>query len=56
MGLRIAALNDDDGRGCTNQKVKALLGDWLHGEIENVIERTTAEKFKITIHIKPINK
>lgn len=55
-GLRIAVLNDDEGRGTTNQKVKALLGDWLHGEIENVIERTMAEKFKITIHIKPINK
>lgn len=55
-GLRVAALNDDEGRGSTNQKVKALLGDWLHCEIENAIERTTAEKFKITIHIKPINE
>ena len=55
-GLRVAALNDDEGRGITNQKVKALLGDWLHGEIENVIERTTAEKIKITFRIEPINK
>lgn len=55
-GLRIAALNDDDGRGITNQKVVELLGNWLHDEIENVIERSTAEKAKITIHIKPINK
>ena len=47
-GLRVAALNDDDGRGITNQKVEKLLGDWLHGEIENVIERSTAEKLKIT--------
>ena len=55
-GLRVAALNDDEGRGITNQKVKALLGDWLHGEIENVIERTTAEKIKITFRIEPINE
>ncbi len=56
-GLRIAALNDDDGRGITNQKVVELLGNWLHGEIENVIERSTAEKAKITIgiEIEPIN-
>ena len=56
-GLRIAALNDDDGRGITNQKVVELLGNWLHGEIENVIERSTAEKVKITIGIgiEPIN-
>lgn len=55
-GLRIAALNDDDGRGITNQKVVELLGNWLHGEIENVIERSTAEKLKITIGIEPINE
>lgn len=55
-GLRIAALNDDDGRGITNQKVAELLGDWLHDEIENVIERSTAEKLKITIGITPINE
>lgn len=55
-GLRVAALNDDDGRGITNQKVEKLLGDWLHGEIENVIERSTAEKLKITIGITPINE
>lgn len=55
-GLRIAALNDDDGRGITNQKVKALLGDWLHGEIENAIERSATEKVKITIDIEPINE
>ena len=55
-GLRMAALNDDDGRGITNQKVEKLLGDWLHGEIENVIERSTAEKLKITIGITPINE
>ena len=55
-GLRIAALNDDEGRGTTNQKVKALLGDWLHGEIENVIERTAVEKIKITFRIEPINE
>ena len=55
-GLRIAALNDDDGRGITNQKVAELLGDWLHDEIENVIERSTAEKVKITIGIAPINE
>lgn len=55
-GLRVAALNDDDGRGITNQKVEKLLGDWLHGEIENVIERSTAEKLKITIGIEPINE
>ena len=56
-GLRIAALNDDDGRGITNQKVAELLGNWLHDEIENVIERSTAEKVKITIgiEIEPIN-
>lgn len=54
-GLRVAALNDDDGRGATNQKVETLLGDWLHSEIENVIERTTAQKMKITICIEPIN-
>lgn len=56
-GLRVAALNDDDGRGITNQKVAELLGDWLHDEIENVIERSTAEKLKITIgiEIEPIN-
>ena len=56
-GLRVAALNDDDGRGITNQKVVELLGNWLHGEIENVIERSTAEKAKITIdiEIEPIN-
>lgn len=57
-GLRVAALNDDDGRGITNQKVAELLGDWLHDEIENVIERSTAEKVKITIgiEIEPINE
>lgn len=57
-GLRVAALNDDDGRGITNQKVAELLGDWLHDEIENVIERSTAEKLKITIgiEIEPINE
>lgn len=57
-GLRVAALNDDDGRGITNQKAAELLGDWLHGEIENVIERSTAEKVEITIgiEIKPINE
>ncbi len=57
-GLRIAALNDDDGRGITNQKVAEVLGNWLHGEIENVIERSTAEKAKITIgiEIEPINE
>lgn len=55
-GLRMAALNDDDGRGITNQKAAKLLGDWLHGEIENVIERSTAEKLKITIGITPINE
>lgn len=55
-GLRVAALNDDDGRGITNQKVEKLLGNWLHGEIENVIERSTAEKLKITIGITPINE
>lgn len=55
-GLRVAALNDDDGRGITNQKVEKLLGDWLHGEIENVIERSVAEKAKITIGIEPINE
>lgn len=57
-GLRVAALNDDDGRGITNQKVEELLGGWLHGEIENVIERSTAEKIKITIgiEIEPINE
>lgn len=55
-GLRMAALNDDDGRGITNQKVAELLGDWLHDEIENVIERSTAEKLKITIGITPINE
>lgn len=55
-GLRVAALNDDDGRGITNQNVAELLGDWLHDEIENVIERSTAEKVKITISITPINE
>lgn len=57
-GLRVAALNDDDGRGITNQKVVELLGNWLHGEIENVIERSVAEKAKITIgiEIEPINE
>lgn len=55
-GLRVAALNDDDGRGITNQKVAELLGDWLHDEIENVIERSTAEKIKITFRIEPINE
>lgn len=55
-GLRMAALNDDDGRGITNQKVVELLGNWLHDEIENVIERSTAEKLKITIGITPINE
>lgn len=56
-GLRVAALNDDDGRGITNQKVVELLGNWLHDEIENVIERSVAEKLKITIgiEIEPIN-
>lgn len=54
--LRMAALNDDDGRGITNQKAAKLLGDWLQGEIENVIERSTAEKLKITIGIEPINE
>lgn len=51
-GLRVAALNDDDGRGITNQKVVELLGNWLHDEIEKVIERSTAEKLKITIGIE----
>lgn len=55
-GLRVAALNDDDGRGITNQNVAKLLGNWLHDEIENVIERSTAEKVKITIGIAPINE
>lgn len=55
-GLRVAALNDDDGRGITNQNVAELLGDWLHDEIKNVIERSTAEKVKITIGIEPINE
>lgn len=55
-GLRVAALNDDDGRGITNQNVAELLGDWLHDEIKNVIERSTAEKVKITIGITPINE
>lgn len=57
-GLRVAALNDDDGRGITNQKVVELLGNWLHGEIEKVIERSVAEKAKITIgiEIEPINE
>lgn len=55
-GLRVAALNDDEGRGTTNQKVKALLGDWLHSEIENVIERTAVEKIKITFRIEPITE
>lgn len=57
-GLRVAALNDDDGRGITNQKVVELLGNWLHDEIEKVIERSTAEKVKITIGIEtePINE
>ena len=55
-GLRVAALNDDDGRGITNQNVAKLLGNWLHDEIENVIERSTAEKVKITICIEPINE
>lgn len=57
-GLRVAALNDDDGRGITNQKVVELLGNWLHDEIEKVIERSTAEKVKITIgiEIEPINE
>lgn len=57
-GLRVAALNDDDGRGITNQKVVELLGNWLHDEIENVIERSVAEKAKITIgiEIEPINE
>lgn len=55
-GLRVAALNDDDGRGITNQKVVELLGNWLHDEIEKVIERSVAEKVKITIEIKPINE
>lgn len=55
-GLRVAALNDDDGRGITNQKVAELLGNWLHDEIENVIERSVAEKLKITIGITPINE
>lgn len=55
-GLRVAALNDDDGRGITNQKVVELLGNWLHDEIEKVIERSVAEKLKITIGITPINE
>lgn len=55
-GLRVAALNDDDGRGITNQNVEELLGDWLHDEIKDVIERSTAEKVKITIGITPINE
>lgn len=55
-GLRVAALNDDDGRGITNQKVAELLGDWLHDEIKKVIERSVAEKAKITIGIEPINE
>ena len=56
--LRVAALNDDDGRGITNQKVVELLGNWLHDEIEKVIERSVAEKAKITIgiEIEPINE
>lgn len=57
-GLRVAALNDDDGRGITNQKVVELLGNWLHDEIEKVIERSVAGKAKITIgiEIEPINE
>lgn len=55
-GLRMAALNDDDGRGITNQNAAKLLGDWLYDEIKNVIERSTAYKVKITIDIEPINE
>lgn len=55
-GLRVAALNDDDGRGITNQKVVELLGDWLHDEIENVIASSMIDKVKITIDIEPINE
>lgn len=55
-GLRMAALNDDDGRGITNQNAAKLLGNWLYDEIENAIERSTAEKLKITIGIEPINE
>lgn len=55
-GLRMAALNDDDGLDITNQNAAKLLGNWLHGEIENAIERSAAEKVKITIDIEPINK
>lgn len=57
-GLRMAALNDDDGRGITNQNAAKLLGNWLYDEIENAIERSVAEKAKITIgiEIEPINE
>ena len=56
-GLRVAALIDDDVLGITYQKVVELLGNWLHDEIEKVIERSVAEKAKITIgiEIEPIN-
>lgn len=55
-GLRMAALNDDDGRGITNQKAAKLLGDWLQGEIENVIASSMVDKVKIAIGIEPINE
>lgn len=54
--MRMAAINDDDGRGITNQKAAKLLGDWLQGEIENVIASSMVDKVKITIGIAPINE
>lgn len=54
--MRMAAINDDDGRGITNQKAAKLLGDWLQGEIENVIASSMVDKVKITIDIEPINE
>lgn len=55
-GMRMAALNDDDGLDITNQKAAKLLGNWLYDEIGNVIERSAADKVKITIGIEPINE
>lgn len=54
--IRMAAINDADGRGITNQKAAKLLGDWLQGEIENVIASSMNDKVKITIDIEPINE
>lgn len=54
--MRMAAINDDDGRGITNQNAAKLLGDWLQGEIENVIASSMVDKVKITIDIEPINE